>query len=358
MKKAGIPVEFIDDPFGAGGERLAEMFREASPAEKPRLFLVADYNVVQRRPGLGSAIGRWTNERGFSLAGAPVILSGGERIKSDGLESVKALVSAMLAAGLGAGDTGVALGGGALLDVAGYAAAQFRGGLPLVRIPTTPNAMMDGAFAETAAVDGPELKDALSVASVPVFSVIDPGFATTVLDGVWRAGFAEALRFAVVKDAKLVKRLIALAPAFHDRDEGALREIVGAAAELRRKKGGSDFALWAVRRLQEMSSFKMPHGHAVSIAVALELAVASVKCYLPAGERDALLGALAASGAGEAIGHNRHLISYVDSLCRGLGDWRLSTGSDKLVYPAGAGKSVEDDFPDAGTVKEALNLIK
>ena len=93
------------------------------------------------------------------------------------------------------------------IDVAGYAAAQIRGGVKVVRVPTTPAAMMDAAFAEDAAVDSPAVKDALRVPCPPAAVVIDPKFAATVLDGVWRGGIGEAVRQAAVRDGALMKRI-------------------------------------------------------------------------------------------------------------------------------------------------------
>lgn len=360
MKKTEntVRVEFVNDLFGAGGVRLAELVREVIGGGTPRIFLVADANVVQRRAGLGAAIGRWVKEQAFELAGAPVILPGGERVKSDGFQSVRTVADAAVAAKIGRTDVVFALGGGAVLDVAGYVAAQVRGGVPLVRIPTTVLAMLDGSFARTAAIDEAGVKDAFVVPSVAALSLIDLTFASTVLDGVWRAAFAEAMRLAVVKDVKLVKRLVDLAATYHDREAAALATVVESVVAVRQKKGGSDFALWAAKRLQAMSEFKMPHGHAVSIAVALDLHVATLRGHLSAEDRDLVLNALAASGAAEAIQHNRHLLGYVDSLLRGLDAWRLAAGSGALVYPDGLGKETADENVDLGAIKSALNLVK
>ena len=360
MKKSdnSVRVEFVEDLFGAGGDLFAAMLREATGSAAPRIFLVADANVVQRQAGLGAAIGRWVKANAFELAGSPVILPGGERIKCDGLQSVRMLAGAAVEAKVGVSDVLLAVGGGAVLDVAGYVAPQVRGGLKLVRVPTTVSALLDASFAETAFLDGENVKDALGVRSVPALSVIDTSFTSTVLDGVWRAGFAEALRYAVVRDAKLVKRLCELAPSYRERDMAALKEIVEAVVASRQKKGGTDFALWSALRLQAISTYKLPHGHAVAIALAIDLQLATALGLLKESDRDLLLTALTASGAGEAIPHNRHLLGYEDSLLRGIDAWKLSRFDGKLVLPSAIGKEALVDFPDPGTIKTVLNLIK
>ena len=200
------PVEFTDDAFGESPV-LAETLKKASGSENPRVLIVADLNVVQRTEGLGAKIGRYVQAHGICLAGSPVVMAGGEKVKADNLQSALNVVSAILSAKLGRNDIVLALGGGTVLDVAGYAAAQARGGVKIVRMPTSPAAMMDAAFADYAAVDSASVKDALRVPSVPAAVVIDFSFAASVLDGVWRGGVAEAVRLAVASDATLLKKL-------------------------------------------------------------------------------------------------------------------------------------------------------
>jgi 3-dehydroquinate synthetase len=101
----------------------------------------------------------------------------------------------------------VALGGGSLLDVAGYAASQVRGGIGIVRIPTTVAAMIEGGFASYAAVDSVNVKDALRVPSTPISVLVDTSFASTILDGVWRGGIGEAVRLALSYDASFFKKM-------------------------------------------------------------------------------------------------------------------------------------------------------
>ena len=195
------PVEFTEDAFGESAV-LADTLRKVTGSDEPKVLIIADMNVVQRTEGLGSKIGRYVQEHKIRLAGSPVVIGGGEKIKADNLQSALKIVSEMLSAKIGRNDVVLAIGGGTILDVAGYAAAQVRGGVKLVRMPTTPAAMMDAAYAEYAAVDSATVKDALRVPSVPAAVVIDTSFAASVLDGVWRGGISEAPgvnRLAVIK---------------------------------------------------------------------------------------------------------------------------------------------------------------
>ena len=349
------PVEFVEDAFGESPV-LAETLKRAAESDSPRALIVADLNVVQRTEGLGQKIGRYVQEHGIVLADSPVVLSGGEKLKTDNLQSALKVVSAMLSAKLGKNDIVLALGGGTLLDVAGYAAAQVRGGVKLVRMPTTPAAMMDAAYAEYAAVDSATVKDALRVPSVPAAVVTDIRFATSVLDGVWRGGIGEAVRLAVERDAALMKKLVKLAPAYQARDYEALKTVVEAVYATRRKQGAPTLALWAASRLESLSGYKMPHGYAVAIGLCLDVGYAAEKGTLKEKDAQSVVELLRTCGALDGLNHSGHLLGQADSLLCGLDAWALSTGKTALAVPRAIGKTVEEE-PDREVLKAVLKKI-
>ena len=347
------PVEFVEDIFGESSV-LADTLKTVTGAASPRVMIVADQNVVQRTEGIGTCIGRYVQKHGITLAGSPVVLTGGERTKADSLQSALKVISALLSAKIGANDVVLALGGGTILDVAGYAAAQVRGGVKVVRVPTTPAAMLDAAFADYAAVDSATVKDALRVPSVPAAVVIDPSFAATVLDGVWRGGIGEAVRLAVACDSSLMKKLRVLAPAYCERDLEALKEIVAAACSVRAKKGPTSFAEWSAVRLEAMSGWKLPHGYAVCIGICIDSSYAVERGLLDAEDRDGIVDFLDTCGALDGLTHSRHLLNQADNLLCGLDAWRLASGSDAITVPAGIGKSAVEKVPDRDLYRKVL----
>ena len=295
------PVEFVDGVFG-------ESPVLAGIVQDRKVLLVADNNVVQHVSGLGMRIGAYVHAHGITLAGTPIVMAGGERIKTDNLQSAMRVVTAALESELGPEDFILALGGGALLDVAGWAAAQVRGGVRLIRVPTTPAAMMDAAFADTAALGTPTVKDALRVPSVPAAVLVDLSFAKTVLDGVWRAGLGEAVRLAADRDPKFLPKLVAHAEAYCRRDPAVLAEIVKRTVEVRQKKGGTELGLATAAALQPKSDWKLPHGYAVAIGILVDLYEG-----VQAGTRDVKLlevckEILGKGGALDGARHSKHIL--------------------------------------------------
>jgi 3-dehydroquinate synthase len=352
--KKGYTVNFIDGMFDEENEAFSDILRSLSGSDSPTVFLVADQNVVQKTQSIGTRIGRYFQKYAVRMAAAPVILSGGEKNKADGFQSVTTLISSMVDSKIGANDVVIALGGGALMDIAGYVASQVRGGVKLVRVPTTPAAMVDGAFSEMAAVDYQSVKDAVRVPCVPDCVVIDAGFAATVLDGVWRGGLGEIVRHAAVRDSALMRKFAKCVARLKDRDMEAYREILVAAVESRVKKGASPFALWSANRLESMSGYKLPHGYAVPIGVCIDCAYAVEKKYMKESDQELICRALADCGALDGLVHSHHLLSQADNILYGLDAWRLSTGSEALVLPAGVGKETVDGSPDRELFRKVI----
>ena len=340
--------------FNDENAAFSDILRSLSKSETPTVLLVADQNVVQKTQSLGTRIGRYFQKYGVRMASAPVVLSGGEKNKSDNFQSVMTLVSAMVDSKIGANDVVIALGGGAVLDVAGYVASQVRGGVKLVRVPTTPAAMVDAAFAEMAAVDHQSVKDAVRVPCVPDGIVIDAAFAATVLDGVWRGGLGEIVRHAAVKDSSLMKKFIKVVQKLKDRDMSAFKEILSAAVESRVKKGASEFALWSANRLESMSGYKLPHGYAVPIGICIDCAYAVEKKLMKESDQELVCRALADCGALDGLVHSHHLLSQADNILYGLDAWRLSKGAASIVLPAALGKSAVDEKPDKEVLKKVI----
>jgi 3-dehydroquinate synthase len=339
------PVEIVEDVFGES-EKLSEALRAVSGGAEPRVLLVADMNVVNRTDGLGSKIGRYFQSHSIKLLANPVVVPGGEKIKTDDMQCARRIISAMLDAKLGVGDAVIVLGGGSVIDVAGYAAAQVRGGIGQVRIPTTVAAMIDGAYSTYSAIDSVNVKDALRVPCEPAAVLVDPLFAKTVLDGVWRGGISEAVRLAVMSDPSYFKKLGKSAEGFFKRDYGVMCEMVRKAVEIRGKKGDTTFAQWAAARLESMSSYKLPHGYAVAIAICIDSAYSCAKGYITEAEHESIGEILRACGALDALQHSRRLLDQSDSVLFGLDAWRLATGSTAITLPGGIGSRKVEEQPD------------
>jgi 3-dehydroquinate synthase len=241
------------------------------------------------------------------------------------------------------------LGGGAVLDVVGFAAATVHRGVRLVRLPTTTLAQADSGIGVKCGVNHRGKKNLLGVFAVPRAVVCDPTFCRTLSDADWRGGFAEAVKVALVRDATLFDRLQADAEAIAGRDEAAGFPVIERSAQLHLchiAEGGDpfesgaarplDMGHWAGHKLEQMTDFAVSHGQAVAIGLAIDLTYA------------AKVGMMAADQAGVAIDLLRRLgfavshpaLGEVETLLGGLDEFREHLGGPlTLVMPAGVGRT-------------------
>lgn len=351
------PVEFTVDAFGSS-PALADIIHSLGEGKPPRVLIVADMNVVEHTEGLGTKIGRYVKEHGLVLAASPVVISGGEKIKADNLQSAIKIVAAAMSAGIGREDCILALGGGTLLDIAGYAASQLMGGIRLVRVPTTPSSITGGAFATYAAVDSLRVKDALRVTSTPAAVLIDPSFARTVLDGVWYGGISEAVRYAAANDKTLLKLIGSLAKEYRSRDLDAFEKIAKATAASREKGRYSEPGEWLSGRLETMSGYKLPRGYALGIATEVESRYALERGWIGEKDVETIHRALKDTGALDGLRFSGYLLGQPRELIDGLKVWKqFAVGQTRDVFH-GLGKCETETEADVAAYEKAIASLK
>lgn len=101
----------------------------------------------------------------------------------------------------------IALGGGVVGDLAGFAASVYRRGIPYIQIPTTLTAQVDSAIGGKTAIDLPEGKNLLGTIYQPVMVISDPSVLESLPDRRWSDGFAEVIKYGAIKDQGLFKLL-------------------------------------------------------------------------------------------------------------------------------------------------------
>jgi shikimate kinase/3-dehydroquinate synthase len=170
------------------------------PIERPpsRRFLVSDANVAPR----------WAARLG-ELDGE-IALRPGETSKT--LASAEAVWRALVAARITRADHVVALGGGVVGDVAGFCAATYQRGIPVVQIPTTLVSQVDSAYGGKTGVDLPEAKNYVGAYHQPAGVLVDPTALDTLPAAELSAGYAEVLKTALIAGGTLWERIGADAP--------------------------------------------------------------------------------------------------------------------------------------------------
>jgi 3-dehydroquinate synthase len=154
-----------------------------------RLFLVTDENVA--RAG-------WPERVNADFAGR-FVLEPGEAAKS--MATLERLLDAMIDAGIGRADHVVALGGGVVGDLAGFAAAVLKRGCLWVAVPTTLLAQADSAVGGKTGIDARQGKNLIGAFHPPALVLIDPDTLGTLPETELRAGYAEVVKYGLIGDA-------------------------------------------------------------------------------------------------------------------------------------------------------------
>jgi 3-dehydroquinate synthase len=165
------------------------------------------------------------------LSQATVILPTGERHKT--LESAQRVWDALAAAGFGRDTTVVALGGGVVGDVAGFAAATWQRGVDLVQVPTSLLAMVDSGVGGKCAINHAAGKNLIGAFHQPRAVLVDPACLATLDARQLRAGLAEVIKVALAFDAAFLASLERDLDRILAQDAAALEQAIGRSLELK-----------------------------------------------------------------------------------------------------------------------------
>jgi 3-dehydroquinate synthase len=158
----------------------------------------------------------------------PVLLEVGEGEPAKSLAEAERLWDGFVAHGVDRGAPVVAVGGGGVGDLAGFAAATFMRGVPVVQVPTTLLAMVDAAVGGKVAVNHPRGKNLIGAFHQPRLVVADPDALRTLPEREYRAGLAEVVKTGAALNAELFGTLETGVAALGAREPALLEAVVAA----------------------------------------------------------------------------------------------------------------------------------
>ncbi|MFN2612238.1 MAG: bifunctional shikimate kinase/3-dehydroquinate synthase, partial [Solirubrobacterales bacterium] len=173
------------------GEGAVSLLAVAEP--DPRRFAVADREALARHQGL------------LPPLAATIQIEGGEQRKT--LTEAEVLLRALAAMEVRRDDLILAFGGGVTGDLAGFVAATYQRGTPVVQLPTTVVAQVDSAYGGKTGVDLPEAKNYVGAYHQPLAVLADPSTLATLPEAEIAAGFVEVLKTALIAGGDLWERV-------------------------------------------------------------------------------------------------------------------------------------------------------
>lgn len=228
-----------------------------------------------------------------------VLLPAGEQHKT--LDTLRTLYDRFAEVGLDRGTAVIALGGGVITDMAGFAAATFMRGVPMVMVPTTLLAMVDASIGGKVAVDHPRGKNLIGAFVRPLLVMLDPDTLDTLPELELRCGLAEVIKAGIIGDAELFEAFEAEDAG--PEDLGNLRWIVERAIEVkigvveedpyeRGRRAVLNLGHTFAHAFEVLAHYRLHHGLAVSIGLVAAAHLAEIRGLCSPGTRQRIISVL------------------------------------------------------------------
>ncbi|MEW6562037.1 MAG: 3-dehydroquinate synthase [Pseudomonadota bacterium] len=366
------PVIFTHGILLPDNPTLCRTVQRLEPEKRHTVAAVLDGNLAQCHPDLQESIRRYaqTHSPHFDLREPIRIVQGGEACKN-AEDEVGRMHRWMLDIKLDRHSTLLVFGGGAVLDMAGHAAATFHRGLRLIRLPTTVLAQNDAGVGVKNGINRFGVKNLIGSFAAPFAVISDFDFLSTLEVRDRRAGLAEAVKVALIRDGDFFRWMQNECAALAGFGRPQTEIMIRRCAELHLdhianggdpfESGSSrplDFGHWAAHKLESMTCHSLRHGEAVAIGMALDSWYACAVGLLSheyAAQIDRLLQSL-----GFALWHP--ILDTPEGkadLLAGLDEFREHLGGEfTLTMPTGIGSSTEIHHIDRTTLLGALNTLQ
>ncbi len=315
-----------------GLDRLGEMLRVGGETHP---IVVTDENVCQL---YSERIVSSLERAGYHAR--MLTIPAGESSKT--IDHVMRLWRGFLEAELDRKSTVIALGGGVVGDLAGFAASTFMRGIDWLYVPTTLLAMVDASIGGKTGIDLPEGKNLVGAFNAPRLVFIDPQFLNTLPEVEFRCGLAEVVKHGVIADRQLFD-LCALGSV---RVKDDLPEIIGKAVAVkvriveadpyeRNTRAALNFGHTLGHAVELVSEFRVRHGEAVAIGMVAEARLAERLGIARAGLSEQLAAALSGLGLPVCIPQDLPRPALIRAMYH---DKKKSGGVVRFALPADIGQ--------------------
>lgn len=368
------PVTFTRGVFEPESAVLVDALRRCGEPGPHRILAYVDDGVAHAHPRLLRRMARYARQNAdiLCLVRSPILVPGGERAKN-GWNLVRNIMADIGNAHLDRHSFIMAIGGGSVLDSVGFAASIVHRGIRAIRVPTTVLAQNDAGVGVKTGMNEHGAKNFVGTFAPPYAVLVDFDFLPTLEDKDWRGGLAEAFKVAIIRDAPFFADLERWAVRLLHRDTASIEEVIQRTARLHLdhvRSGGDpfefgtarplDFGHWSAHKLEVLSDYRLGHGQAVAIGIALDCVYAAQVGRMTDAEAGRVVCALTAVGLPvwddllEARGDSGEL-----EILKGLEEFREHLGGRLTVtLPHGLGHGVEVHEMEARNIGDAIERLK
>jgi len=369
-----LRVYFTERVFDLANPVLKNVLGEGDSGAARKTLVVLDESVARAYPGLEAQIETWfaAGADSLNLVRPPLVIEGGERAKNSNAH-VSEIHAQIDRCRIDRHAYIVAVGGGALLDTVGLAAATAHRGVRLVRIPTTTLSQADSGVGVKNGINAFGKKNFIGTFAPPFAVINDFQWLATLSPRDKRSGYAEAVKVALVRDRNFFETLERDAPALREFEPAAMLRLIYRCAELHLDHISTsgdpfesgvarplDYGHWSAHKLEGLSDYRIRHGEAVAVGIALDAIYSRNAGFLDSASAERILKLL------EEVGFEL----FADELLRadqanalrvleGLEEFREHLGGQlTLTLLKGIGQGFEVHQMDRAKIIEAVYELK
>jgi 3-dehydroquinate synthase len=296
-------VHFTEGVFDPENSLLRDVMIDGFQKRRHKVLVILDEALANAQPNLARSIEIYfaAHPKEIRLVAAPMIVEGGERTKNSYFH-VSEIHSQIDRHHIDRHSYVLCVGGGALLDMVGLAAATAHRGVRHIRIPTTTLSQDDSGVGVKNGVNAFGKKNFVGTFAPPFAVINDFKLLATLSARDKRSGYIEAVKVACIRDAEFFDTIERDAFKLREFDPDAMKRLIHRCAELHMAhiatsgdpfEFGSarplDFGHWAAHKLEQLSEYRLRHGEAVAIGIALDVIYSRRKNFLDAASADRIL---------------------------------------------------------------------
>lgn len=362
-------LHFTRDLFGLGNPLFVDIIKNYKDYEPVKLLFVVDKGVVGSHPQLLEKISNYCASNSAHLKYTDsLVIDGGEQAKNKA-EYIDMVLKGINDNAICRHSFVIALGGGAIIDMVGYAAAIAHRGVKLIRIPTTVLSQNDSAVGVKNSVNIFNKKNFLGTFAPPYAIINDSDFLATLEQRDWISGIAEAIKVALIKDRSFFEYISDNANALRKRELEPMQYVIYKCAEMHMyhiSQGGDpfesgssrplDFGHWAAHKLEYMTNYELRHGEAVAKGIALDVTYAKLMELITSAELNAILEAMTSIGFNLTLPLESQ--SKVQELLEGIEEFREHLGGQlTITLISGIGKKHDVHEIDMKVMERAIEQL-
>jgi len=368
-------VYFTEHIFSIDNALFSEVIQSGNTHLPASCMFVIDQGVIAHHADLVQQIHQYflVYADQLKLAADPLVVTGGEAVKNEH-HWIEKILKAVNNHRIDRHSYIVGIGGGAVLDMVGYAASIAHRGVRHVRIPTTVLSQNDSGVGVKNGINYFGKKNFVGNFAPPFAVINDFTFLETLDERDWRSGISEAIKVALIKDLSFFERLEQDATALSQRQMPPMERLIYDCAKLHLEhiSGGDpfemgssrplDFGHWSAHKLEQLTQYSLRHGEAVAIGIALDVTYSYLDGRLSQSELERVMHLLLTLGFDLYVPELAYHLDdrqHPDSILHGLEEFREHLGGELTIMLLDElGKGVEVHELDNKLLVKAVERLE